>query len=268
MDLNKNHISLRASTDISQICGPLQQLGINYFHFARIYNHNHTTAVLISDARWQKYVYQREQPAGTNLLEVPDGLYRWENIYPKTLLIDSQNEFNLYNAISLVKHAEKYHDIYAFSSHKDQNVTLDFYINHFNLLEKFILYFHDRAKNLISEAVKPQNLIHIPHGMRIKDQSIDELVFQTLEDPFKNYLKQITPTKFYLDNVNSYLTRREYDCLKFLSKNKTIGETATLLNISSRTVEQFIENAQNRIAAQSRRELINIYLDSSLSKII
>jgi DNA-binding CsgD family transcriptional regulator len=60
------------------------------------------------------------------------------------------------------------------------------------------------------------------------------------------------------NNPNSAgLSRREIDCLYYLTKGMTIKEIARNISLSPRTVEHYLESAKLKLNCRTRAELIN-----------
>jgi DNA-binding CsgD family transcriptional regulator len=52
------------------------------------------------------------------------------------------------------------------------------------------------------------------------------------------------------------LSKRQRQCLYYLVRGKTAGETAEILGLSTRTVEFYLQNIKNKMNADSKSELI------------
>lgn len=77
------------------------------------------------------------------------------------------------------------------------------------------------------------------------------------------YFPKNKQSRFYLKgrHKNVYLTRREAECAFYLLKGKTSKETAKLLNISYRTVEDIIQKIKNKLNINYRSELFEVLTD-------
>ena len=77
-------------------------------------------------------------------------------------------------------------------------------------------------------------------------------------DPAKlhNYLKDIGKedemAKFQL------LSPREKQCIELLLQGKSAKESATILQLSPRTIECYFENIKNKLVCHSKREIFNL----------
>lgn len=60
-----------------------------------------------------------------------------------------------------------------------------------------------------------------------------------------------------LKNHSYEVTRREIECLYYLSLGKSSKQIASTLNISSRTVEFHLKNLRNKTGAKNRLQLLN-----------
>ncbi len=58
------------------------------------------------------------------------------------------------------------------------------------------------------------------------------------------------------------LTKRELECAQFLLAGKTAKETAKYLNISPRTVEEYLENIRFKFNCRNKLEIVNILIIS------
>jgi len=65
---------------------------------------------------------------------------------------------------------------------------------------------------------------------------------------------------------NIYFTRREAECVVWLLRGKKISDIATILNISSRTVEYYLENIKAKVGCRTKFELIDLIRASNFKK--
>ncbi|OJX12817.1 MAG: hypothetical protein BGO77_04950 [Caedibacter sp. 37-49] len=63
-----------------------------------------------------------------------------------------------------------------------------------------------------------------------------------------------------MDIVNSFhLTKREFECLSWLSEGMTAKEMAIKMNISHRTVEQYVKSIKEKTHLYKRSQLIYFF---------
>jgi DNA-binding CsgD family transcriptional regulator len=72
----------------------------------------------------------------------------------------------------------------------------------------------------------------------------------------------------FMPSQNSNLSKREMECLFYLVRGKGARETAELLHLSKRTVEDYIENIKNKMGCYTKSQIIEKALDNNLIDII
>ncbi len=65
---------------------------------------------------------------------------------------------------------------------------------------------------------------------------------------------------------NTYLTRREAECMALLLKGKTINSVANILKLSPRTVEYYIKNMKSKLGCKTKFELVDLVYASDFMK--
>ncbi len=63
-----------------------------------------------------------------------------------------------------------------------------------------------------------------------------------------------------------YFTRRESQCMLLLMEGKTMKESGSKLNLSSRTIEYYVKNMKVKTKARSRAELVRLVMSSHFMK--
>ena len=152
--------------------------------------------------------------------------------------------------MSVVEKTDNWIDKYDFASTPDNYSINNFYINNFELLNNFINTFKQNAKNLIDAAAKNRGIV--PYDSSLLDMNTD-------------YHDTLFPQKKLIDNVFSIsnnsnilrasLTKRELECICWLTKGKTTPEIAIILNISSRTVEKYITSLKHKLGCYTLFQL-------------
>lgn len=61
-----------------------------------------------------------------------------------------------------------------------------------------------------------------------------------------------------------YLTKREAECMFWVVQDYTIAATAIKMGLSSRTVEFYVKNLKLKLACASKKELIEVILQTTL----
>jgi len=219
MILSDDHPLLTNLAEVDQICSPLKYLGITYFHFGRMRNNGSVYVLSNSNASWHKYVFKMEQPASSNLHSLPSGYYFWSDIYPEQMNANAHNDFNIAHAVSILKHYKGYYDIYAFATNSKNHQSTSFFLNNIDILEKFILYFQEKAKDLIQIAKKSP--IIVPSSM-IKDNHLKPIKSNQKEIMFEQFHQSLKLKRFTINTKfgSAHITRREAECLNLIAKGK------------------------------------------------
>ncbi|MBU0744420.1 MAG: LuxR C-terminal-related transcriptional regulator [Gammaproteobacteria bacterium] len=84
-----------------------------------------------------------------------------------------------------------------------------------------------------------------------------------------NYLGILTPDKMLShlsdQTITKHLSKREQECLFYLTQGKGIKEIAKLLTLSPRTIETHIDNIKSKLHCHSRSSLISKVMDPRYS---
>ena len=86
--------------------------------------------------------------------------------------------------------------------------------------------------------------------------------------PWKDSTRKPPAYKFETKYGNAYFTKREAECMTWLLKGKTINSTATLLEISPRTVEYYVKNMKIKTGCRTKFELIDFIYASEFMKTV
>ncbi len=83
-------------------------------------------------------------------------------------------------------------------------------------------------------------------------------------------LHETTYTQYHLTEYQNkfHFTARETECLFLMLRGKTAKEIGTFLEISKRTVEQYIENIKNKMGVSTRSEVIATAIEAGLLDVI
>lgn len=245
----KKHVSYTKSHDIYEICKPLfNKFGINFFSYVRLYGDG-SALVLISDGEWHRCAFKNKYVTTGPMLG-RSGIQLWDN-YSSTKVKEVLNEVNLNNGIMIYnKKNEEYVEFFELASSIKGASVVEFYFNNMDLLEKFLIYFKNKADKLIKEADK--NRIIVP----------SEMLFSTVEEvTYEDFLYSINTKKikFEVNTQNIIFSRREYDCLVLAAKGKTMKEIGGILNISHRTVNTHLDSAKEKTNCHSKAKLIDLF---------
>jgi len=237
-EINKSSLVTNNSA-VREICEPLGLIGITGFFFMRVYNDN-SVIDLATHLEWGTHFFSKvydnsyEKQAIKNHFFPSNYVSLWEH-YPENIIWqEGKNFFRVGNGISIVHKHENYNEIFSFFTDSKNFKLNEFYINNIHLLEKFILYFKDRAKQLINES----------EGSRlvIPSHYLGSLSNNKSSNPnFDHFLDSIN-----IGNSNELLSKRECECLYWVALGKTAEEIGSILRCSKRTIEFHINNAKTK----------------------
>lgn len=257
--LPENHFFLTAQNDIRNICSDkLRSMGISYFNYLRVYNDG-SSSFLCTHNDMIKYLFANNVPVAApvdnqfvttkfNYMILPIGKYN-------KLLHHAKLNWDLSHFIDLVDRYEDYFELFCFGSTPNNSGIVNFYLNNMDYLEKFKIYFKEKAFDLLKKVEK--NKILLPNGMEPPYRGIN---FKSEENA------QITHEvnkDFYLKSKygNVILTKRQYDCLSQLAAGCTAKEAAKNLGISHRTFENYLATLKSKIGCHKKSQLITRFLN-------
>jgi len=286
----ENKAWFKASKDVQHICQPLlSQTPVVAVQYQRIYTDGSRTILSTNngivvhryvkpDAQTKEFYTPRFRQEGRyNLMPSwADGVS--DPTASKRLQIMFQEEkelFNVTNEFVIIDRKTDYEETIEFSMLNDRAKEENFYFNNLNTLERFRLYFLDKARNLI-ESVDKERAVGAwrnPHSSiaYINQLNNHPIILEELMDPKNNHskLSDIMPTKFYfmVNGQENFLTKRELECILQLIQGKTSIEIAKKLFISPRTVEDHVESLKTKTGMQNRHQLIEFFGNIGLSRI-
>jgi DNA-binding CsgD family transcriptional regulator len=270
LDLNDTlpdkHLLFLSAADISEVCEPLKQLGINFFCHDRCYR-NGAHFRLCNRPDWmQTYYLKRYHNLIYNQFPKESGHTCWSSYKNEPLFIDAREGFNIFNGITIIEKDTHTVDRFGFGSAKKDKCFYEFYHNHLELLYRFILYYKNKATSLINKS--EANKILLVENLPFEQAQQEEKVLNKL-DSINDFIKT-TDIKRYPIKVNKklvYLSKRESQVCYYLSKGKSAKKIAEILNLSDRTIESYIEVIKIKLHVNYAIEIIklcenNFYLKS------
>lgn len=259
ISLPENHLMMNVENDMQHICGSiLKPLGITYFNYLRYYNDG-TCYLLITHTNVLEYVFKHNIPVAAPLSEK----YIKKNFNYFILPTGPYNQFihhakvnlKLGNFIDLVDRHDNYFELYCFGSTPNNPEIINFYLNNFDFLEKFKSYFKDKASNLLQEGER--NKVKLPEIMKPP--------YEGLKSKHKDHssnIEKLQRKKYLIETKyeNISLSQRQYDCLSQIAAGRTAKEAAFNLDLSHRTVENYLANLKTTLHCYKKSQLIDIFL--------
>lgn len=260
----KKLLEITAFTEVSQISAPLfNNFDITTFIYSKIFKDG-SYWTLSNRGDWVEYFYENKysNPDAQSQL-TRSGYYidLSELAVPDLQIKIAREKFNADHWFNIVKTYGSYYEIFGFAAPSQSRHVLNSYINYVDLFEHFILYFKDRAHQLI---------------MRADNNAIYPLVTQSAisldkqADLREKFISETQINRYFLHTKSGsqYLTKREYECLSYIAKGKTFKETGYYLGLTERTVGYYINNIKARLGCHSKSQLVALFLKSHANDIL
>ncbi|PIZ04596.1 MAG: hypothetical protein COY58_02265 [Gammaproteobacteria bacterium CG_4_10_14_0_8_um_filter_38_16] len=162
--------------------------------------------------------------------------------------------FNIDNGISFVIKRDNITFLYIFGSTRDNPLINNFYIKNSDLLKRFILYFNNKASQLIDACA--ENHIYLPKVEKtITSTTINNTLIDEIER--KRFYETVNVNRYYLPSISDelYLTKKQAECAAYLIEGATAKQCAKALNISYRTVESYTNDIKEKILQTTGKRL-------------
>ena len=176
-------------------------------------------------------------------------MYLWPTkIHDK--LLGSLHHFGIWNGCNIYIPSLNQIEVFSFASTIDNVGMSNFYVNNFNILNHYIIYFREKITNLIEQEKKGHKILTDLTFPLMKPNC--EIIKPT--DYFYSWIKK-DQKRIQMDN-GVYLTNKETECCYYLSKGYSFKSIANKLNISARTIESHINNAKSKTNCHSKELLL------------
>lgn len=245
------HPTITLSTPIKEYSNLfLKNYNLNYFQIIRV-NQNGSTSILSTQPQYIQHCFSYSTKINVPFIYsclkkeiLNPALYYFlcESNLP-TLPISIARGFNLCNGLTFVERHPTHYYMYTFAAPSTHHGILDFYINNIECLQHFIQNFKEEQKDLLTTLEK--NPIILP-TLQV-DTNLKSML---LNNNYKISVK--------FRNYESYITAREYQCLQKLKMGYPIKKTGYLLNLSPRTVEEYLVRIKNRTGCSRKQDLIQL----------
>jgi|GEM_PF-2835799 len=241
-----NHIFFNLADEINQLIAPLSNyFGLNTFNYHKTFNDD-SHIRLTNTPNWYRH-YLKNRLYLQSIFELPaSNYYRnriiWSNIDTHNIIRQESDKFNINYGITLVEPCADGCEFYFLGTSTNDKNVINKYLSNFYLLDKFVANFHNAGAILFDKAN--------PFRVKANDWQENPLKF----NPVNNIDKIL-----FLASIYGYeFTRRELDCIPLLLRGYTAKQIGESLNISFRTVEDYINQLKFKTKTISRNELLNL----------
>jgi DNA-binding CsgD family transcriptional regulator len=258
--LPERHIALNSSNEMEQICLPLKPFDLNHIVYVKVFKDG-SHINLCNHSEWTKYFYEQSCykvalfEGGPELYE--SGQILWHTLADQNIFRDARNYFKIDHGITIISKQKDTCDFFYIGSTSNKPQLINFYLNHFDILERFMLYFKERARPLIEKATKHKIRLY-RSDPNLKTELANIYYQPSLSsDLQKQFLKNTKVRHYQLDTkYPCTISQRELDCLVHLFQGKSAAEAGNDLFISRRTVEKHIENLKKKLDCQKRSDIL------------
>lgn len=254
----KTHVALSKSEETKQLCAPLNEIGVNSFVFVRSFDDNSLT-MLSTRPDWTSHFLEQQYYHVSAFEQSPEnyksGFILWDTLDNDIAIDNARQHFNFTHAISLIDKHNNYCDMFHFAVGQENKKTNNMYINNLDFFKRFSCYFKDTAEVLIKEANKQKIHRHSSLTEQKKMTNILNDCYFDLENTNLSFLKA-NKFKANYENKEINLTHKECLCIAWLILGKSSCEIATILCISKRTVEEYIENVKVKLNCYKQTYLV------------
>lgn len=255
------HPCLQYADDLRTICQPLNAINISYFGYALIDKEGRFSTLNNHPYFFEHYLNQRYYNADFHLVDEDNfGNYIISDLLEMTNLSKKVNqdaaEFGLKHFFTIIEKDQRGTHYYHFANNSPDNSINQFYINNIDLLKSFIRYFN--------QAVRASKKISLAYDIKFTID-YDRASFSINDRP--NLASPIQSRSSFLSILNSSkhqsstirLTPQQSKCVKLLVNGLSIQQIAEQLNLSKRTIENYLSVVRDNLGCRSSREIIAYY---------
>ena len=253
-------VVLHEST-MNEICKPLRHHfnDIYIFTFCRYY---YTHQLLTLSTKKDPYLYFFDQLKNF-IMPFPDNVASKKFHYVisgegnySELLHMARSHFGLAGGLNLVEINPDYCDFFAFCLKDNKLSTLNRLLAHLDFLEKFCVYFKEKAQRLLS--LNTVNGVCLDNVMQLDLTPIKTLYSNQDED---NFLEEIALDRYSMsaNDLNDTVSKTQWLCLQQLGRGLSAKEVASLLGLSHQSVHTYVRDLKEKFSCQTRSELLDLF---------
>ncbi|OGT36119.1 MAG: hypothetical protein A3F11_10925 [Gammaproteobacteria bacterium RIFCSPHIGHO2_12_FULL_37_14] len=263
IDLSR-HSSIINTNTVNKIIKPLSDaFNVTHFCYLKLYTDG-SRLLLSNDPDCVRFMYEEGKYKqmwldGERPELLHEGWHSWDvlkntNRDKGALEKEINHLFNLYHGMSFIKRGQSFFEIYTFDT-----ATPEIYLADKRLLKHFILYFKEQAKKIIDSAEHEK--IKIP---------LSKPLFEKMNDQHHNEFIEFTRNtqlnRYYLGGSygDEYLTPKQMQCTYWLIHGKSFQEIGTLVGITEKTVDHYIQAIKKKLKCNTRVQLVKAILESDV----
>lgn len=257
----KNHPCLTHANELRDICKPLHKIDITYFGYAYITKQSEFSVFNNHANFLEHYLLNHYYNADIHLANL--------NKFNSYLVLDSIEltkqsklinedavKFGIKHIFSIFEKDETGTHCYHFANNSDSHAINQFYINNIDLLKLFIHYFHDcikSSKQLMKSYEEKFIIDDNPFGFSTDDNASS---FEHFEQR-NQFLRKLSSYNKRLPKI--VLPAQQEKCVKLLVEGLSAKQISDRLNLSRRTVENYLAKIRQQLGFRNSKEIIFYY---------
>lgn len=266
--IRSNHFFLTSAGDVNQIMSPLKTFDINHLVYVKKFaDGSHIN--LSNHADWTDYYYQHQFfKVGVfekGFSHYQSGYILWDAVVNQSIFKEAKDYFNIQHGITIVNKWENCCEFFYLGTTLNLPALNNFYINNIDMLQRFVLYFRDKAEKIINKASKHR--IFLPNTISNSTPKQDDIITASIKNDQlrKDFIRDTKINNFYLHNgvQNIRISNRELDCIKAILKGATAQQIGDQLAISKRTAEKHLDQLRHKLNCEKKSGLIKTILDNN-----
>ncbi|MBN2689128.1 MAG: helix-turn-helix transcriptional regulator [Gammaproteobacteria bacterium] len=189
--------------------------------------------------------------------------------------IDSKNYwsrtsrlFDIEHLLYVFERFDDHFDLFAFASRSGVNLN-SFYISNFDVLERFMLFFKEKNKEIINKAERNRIMLQKRNEQYycIKSDICGKSSIQEFNKTDLHKMYRLDKYPVNLQGAIIYITSREMECWELFSRGHSHKRIADMLGLSHKTVDTHLINVKHKLDVHSRDQLSKIFHNSIFSNL-
>lgn len=246
----------KQSDTVKKCTRHLVPLGVSCFYYLSIQNNG--DHILLTDCpEVDDYYYDEKLYVKDPYLRHPDnyqsGFFFFESNHKEEYdasLAYIVRKFKMSPLLGLCEKQKDSVEFFGFWGEADKSQQFEqVYLNYTNLLKAFASHFKDECLN----SIQPDELPFLSLPKLLGAKTFESTCARKPKDLLRNCLREMG-FENEVAKADS-LSQREKECVRLLIKGKSMKETASILGLSPRTVEHYLEDVKRKFDCHYKNEI-------------
>lgn len=244
----------KCTNKVSEVIPTLKIIGISDFIYMRV-TINNKFFILGSNQEFVNIVNE------SRLLDnsIKDLLLRSNTEKLSVAFLNEKTNTEFKTAISIALPFKEYIDIFSFFKDLQSNPKDQFYLRHFGLLKRFIIFFRLNYKKEIELAAR--NLLDLKETIKLY-YGFHQKETKNMANLIQANIPSVKPYLFTANANQIHLTDKEKYYLSGLSEGKNVRIIAKELHMSPRSIESSLEMLKVKTGYRTKSELLKAFIES------